>query len=651
MANEIEFSFLEPSDLMTKPTYDTNNDDVVDVAKDIEGADTALDDTFYGKVSGVTGFHSVPAGSQTLLGLTDVNATGISNGQVLQYDGNNFVAATVTSGGSGATMLNELGDVTVGTPSNNDVLLYSGGGWSNTALATVATSGSYTDLTNQPTIFSGAYGDLTGSPTLAGVATSGSYNDLTEQPTIPDAITSIDQLDEVDITTNAPVDGQALVFDGANFVPQEVTGGSGVSSITELTDVSIGGISTGQIMEWDGSKFIPIDTPTGGGTAPTQLGALTNVDTSGQATNDVLKYDGTNWIPATIDYSEVVGTPTVFSGSYNDLTDQPDIPSAITSIDQLGEVDITTTTPNNGDSLVFDGTNFVPQEVTSGVGSLDELSDVDTTGVTENNVLKYNGTSWEDGSVAYSEVSGTPSLKTVATTGSYDDLTEKPDIKNKLIDLTDVDASGASDGQALTYDSGTSTFKPTTISGGSGGASKLDDLSDVDTTSTTPSEGDTLVYSGGEWVPQAPTASGSGDGVATIERFRINFDTDNTVLGTVGTSDAYPEYTSGITPVLTEAGTSNNVKTTVTFNGYNYPPANITFYGYSVAEDKFIMTVLNASIYTEIPNNSGDISNPDVFGGFQSITFDTTATGMGVTHKTGFGSTAGWGYVVFVMQG
>lgn len=81
------------------------------------------------------------------------------------------------------------------------------------SLATVATSGSYNDLSNKPTIpaaqvnsdwnstsgvseilnkptlstvaTTGDYGDLTGTPNLATVATSGSYNDLSNKPTIP----------------------------------------------------------------------------------------------------------------------------------------------------------------------------------------------------------------------------------------------------------------------------------------------------------------------------------------------------------------------------------------------------------------------------------------------------------------------------------
>ena len=57
----------------------------------------------------------------------------------------------------------------------------------STALATVATTGAYSDVTGTPTLATvattGAYADVTGTPTLATVATSGSYNDLSNKPT------------------------------------------------------------------------------------------------------------------------------------------------------------------------------------------------------------------------------------------------------------------------------------------------------------------------------------------------------------------------------------------------------------------------------------------------------------------------------------
>ena len=67
----------------------------------------------------------------------------------------------------------------------------------NSSLSTVATSGSYNDLTNKPTIppaqVNSDWNSETGvsqilnKPTLSIVATSGSYNDLTDKPTIPAA--------------------------------------------------------------------------------------------------------------------------------------------------------------------------------------------------------------------------------------------------------------------------------------------------------------------------------------------------------------------------------------------------------------------------------------------------------------------------------
>lgn len=66
-------------------------------------------------------------------------------------------------------------------------------------LATVATSGLYGDLTGTPSLAtvatSGLYGDLSGKPNLATVATSGAYNDLSGTPTIP--------ADTGDLTNNA----------------------------------------------------------------------------------------------------------------------------------------------------------------------------------------------------------------------------------------------------------------------------------------------------------------------------------------------------------------------------------------------------------------------------------------------------------------
>ena len=78
------------------------------------------------------------------------------------------------------------------------------------SLSTVATSGSYNDLTDKPTIPSAqvnsdwnavsGVAQILNKPTLATVATSGSYTDLTDKPTIPSAVTITDNTSYYTIT-------------------------------------------------------------------------------------------------------------------------------------------------------------------------------------------------------------------------------------------------------------------------------------------------------------------------------------------------------------------------------------------------------------------------------------------------------------------
>lgn len=64
-------------------------------------------------------------------------------------------------------------------------------------------SGSYTALTNKPTLFSGNYADLTNKPILF----SGSYVDLTNKPTIPTQLASL-----TDVNLAGAADDQVLTY-------------------------------------------------------------------------------------------------------------------------------------------------------------------------------------------------------------------------------------------------------------------------------------------------------------------------------------------------------------------------------------------------------------------------------------------------------
>ena len=83
-------------------------------------------------------------------------------------------------------------------------------------LATVATTGSYNDLMNKPTIPAAqvqsdwnateGMGVIKNKPSLATVATSGSYNDLANKPTIPSgALASKSTISNADVAANAAI--------------------------------------------------------------------------------------------------------------------------------------------------------------------------------------------------------------------------------------------------------------------------------------------------------------------------------------------------------------------------------------------------------------------------------------------------------------
>jgi len=77
------------------------------------------------------------------------------------------------------------------------------------------------------------------------------------------------------------------------------------------------------------------------------------------------------------------------------LTDLDAFTTAII-IDNLGDVDTTSVAPILGESLVFDGINWVPGNVLSGI-TIDDMGDVDTSGALTGNILIYNAISgnWE----------------------------------------------------------------------------------------------------------------------------------------------------------------------------------------------------------------------------------------------------------------
>ena len=184
------------------------------------------------------------------------------------------------------------------------------------------------------------------------------------------------------------------------------------------------------------------------------------------------------------------------SGSYNDLTNKPSIPASIEDLN-----DVAAMTPGTGDVLTWSGSSWDSDTPDAVITTIGGLTDVTVTTPSTSDVLRYNGTNWENAQLGYGELSGTPTLSTVATSGSYNDLLNKPFIPADLNDLSDIVIGTAVQGEVIRYDGANwvdaqlsyndLTNKPSI-------PADIGDLSNV--TITSPATNQFLAYDGAGWI-------------------------------------------------------------------------------------------------------------------------------------------------------
>ncbi len=198
---------------------------------------------------------------------------------------------------------------------------------------------------------------------------------------------------------NAPIDGVEPGGTEVTYARRGVLRMLTLDGATDVPSVRTIKVTNGTLTD-DGDGVVTLDT---GGVDT--LAGLTDVDVTGVTDGQVLKYDDGEWIPA------------------ND--------QSATSLGNLDDVSLAT--PSNREALIYDGDNWVNDNVTKsdvGLGNVDNTSDADKPVST-------------------------------ATQTALDLKANTADVPTELNDLSDVTISGTPTGnQALIYNAATSAFLP-----------------------------------------------------------------------------------------------------------------------------------------------------------------------------------------------
>jgi hypothetical protein len=333
---------------------------------------------------------------------------------------------------------------------------------------------------------------------------------------------SINDLIDVDISSNAPTDGQTLVWDNSNnkFIPADFSDLTSVSSnilptTTNTYDIgsstkvwnnlwaSTGNIDnltvsgdlvvSGSVTTIDTTNLTVSDniivlnndvtgTPSEDAGLEIERGTLTNVSIAWNESTDRWTFtnDGTTY------HNLIINSDDLVEGAVNEYYDDSKVDARIanSSIDDLADVDLTTSAPVDKQILIWDGVNnkFVPGNEFStlnlSVGS--PVAPNGIGGITYDNstgVFTYIPPDLSAYVITWSDLTGTPTTIagygiTDAFDGDYNSLTNSPSIPSALTDLDTI--TDGTNGQVLqTNGAGAFSFATLDISDFTDGSSLL----------------------------------------------------------------------------------------------------------------------------------------------------------------------------------
>jgi len=308
------------------------------------------------------------------------------------------------------------------------------------ALATVATSGSYNDLTDKPNIPAAqVQADWTDTnqasaafikhkPELATVATSGDYDDLTDKPDLSvfaldgDLATVAKTGSYTDLANKPSIPSKVsdLTNDSGYLVAADIAGKANSADLAAVA-------TSGDYDDLSNKPIIPDAQVNSDWNASSGVAKILNkpnlatVATSGD-------YDDLSDKPDLTVFAEKSELATVAtSGSYNDLVDKPAIPAA--------QVQADWTDTNQASAAFIKHKPNLAMVATS--GDYDDLTNKPTIPTVPTNVSDFTN---DAGYLVAADIAGkanSADLATVATSGDYDDLSNKPTIPTVPTNVSD----------------------------------------------------------------------------------------------------------------------------------------------------------------------------------------------------------------------
>ena len=333
--------------------------------------------------------------------------------------------------------------------------------------------------------------------------------------------TPILYVDDIEIDTTGATTDQVLKFNGTKFIPGTA---STVGAINDLSDVTITSVAVDQILKYNGTAWVNVND------AVAAVTATINVSD----TAPVSPGTGDLWFN-----SLTLETYMYYDGYWLQTSGEADL------VEDLADLaDVVLTVPVNGQFLKYNGTSWVNGTIPT-INTLDDIGDVTITSVSSGEVLKWNGTAW----VNAADAAGT----TI----------------NSLDDIGDVSVVSPSSGQFLKWN-GTAWVAQTIVSG----------ATISDTAPASPSAGQlwfqstngkTFVYYDSQWIEIGGVGTGarmvsSSSAPASPLEGSMWFDTDTAQTFVYYDSSWIEIGASGVTASVQDTAPASPVSGQIWFN-------------------------------------------------------------------------------------